>query len=105
MNYRNRHLETKIIRYKEIFPVLLITGARQVGKSTLLGYLCGTAMPHITFEPVIDVGNRTAGGYQAPRRSRRCTRPVFHGPGIIVAPVEEVFQLRDEVLVVPYDLL
>ena len=28
-----------------------------------------------------------------------------HGPGIIVAPVEEVFQLRDEVLVVPYDLL
>ena len=28
-----------------------------------------------------------------------------HGPGIIVAPVEEVFQLRDEVLVIPYDLL
>ena len=57
MNYRNRHLETKIIRYKEIFPVLLVTGARQVGKSTLLGHLCGDAMPHITFDPVIDVGN------------------------------------------------
>ena len=57
MNYRNRHLETKILRYKEIFPVLLVTGARQVGKSTLLGHLCGDAMPHITFDPVIDVGN------------------------------------------------
>ena len=57
MNYRNRHLETKILRYKEIFPVLLVTGARQVGKSTLLGHLCGAAMPHITFDPVIDVGN------------------------------------------------
>jgi len=28
-----------------------------------------------------------------------------NGSRIIVAPVEEVFQLRDEVLVVPYDLL
>ena len=57
MNYRKRHLETKIIRYKEIFPVLLVTGARQVGKSTLLGHLLGDIMPHITFDPVIDVGN------------------------------------------------
>ncbi len=57
MNYRNRHLEAKILRYKEIFPVLLVTGARQVGKSTLLSHLCGAVMPHITFDPVIDVGN------------------------------------------------
>jgi predicted AAA+ superfamily ATPase len=57
MNYRSRHLETKIIRYKELFPVLLVTGARQVGKSTLLGHLFGDTMPHITFDPVVDVGN------------------------------------------------
>ena len=35
----------------------------------------------------------------------RATYPALkHGPGIIVAPVEEVTRLRDEVLVVPWDL-
>ena len=35
----------------------------------------------------------------------RKTYPTLrHGPGIIIAPVEEIFQLRDEVLVIPYDL-
>ena len=57
MNYRNRHLEGKILRYREIFPVLLITGARQVGKSTLLSHLLGPDIPQVVFDPVIDVGN------------------------------------------------
>lgn len=57
MNYRNRILEAKIRRYRDIFPIVLITGARQVGKSTLLHHLFGDTMPHITFDPVIDVGN------------------------------------------------
>ena len=36
-----------------------------------------------------------------------CVTSVYkvNGPGIIVALVEEVFQLRDEVLAIPYDLL
>lgn len=57
MNYRNRLLEQKILRCKEVFPVLLITGARQVGKSTLLSHLFGAEMPQVVFDPVIDVGN------------------------------------------------
>lgn len=57
MNYKNRILENKIRRYGQLFQVILITGARQVGKSTLLNHLFGDAMTHITFDPTIDVGN------------------------------------------------
>ncbi|MSS70913.1 MAG: ATP-binding protein [Candidatus Latescibacteria bacterium] len=57
MNYRNRHLEAKILRYREVFPVVLVTGARQVGKSTLLSHLLGPDIPQVVFDPVIDVGN------------------------------------------------
>lgn len=57
MNYKNRHLERKILQYREVFPALLITGARQVGKSTLLSQLLGGELPHIVFDPVIDIGN------------------------------------------------
>lgn len=57
MNYKNRLLERKILRCKEVFPVILVIGARQVGKSTLLSHLFGAQMPQIVFDPVIDVGN------------------------------------------------
>ena len=57
MSYRNCHLEAKIKRYSGIFLVILLTGARQVGKSTLPRHLFGGEMPHIVFDPVIDVGN------------------------------------------------
>jgi len=38
------------------FPVVLITGARQVGKSTLLAHWLPQSQ-HITFDPVLDIGN------------------------------------------------
>lgn len=57
MNYRSRYLEAKVLRYRTLFPALLITGARQVGKSTLLSRLVGKEARHVTFDPVIDIGN------------------------------------------------
>ena len=57
MKYRRRHLERKVRQYREVFPVLLITGARQVGKSTLLREVLGPSVPHVVFDPVVDVGN------------------------------------------------
>ena len=57
MNYRHRYLETKIEKYKDLFPVLLIVGARQVGKSTLLDYLLGKLVKKIIFDPTIDIEN------------------------------------------------
>jgi predicted AAA+ superfamily ATPase len=57
MNYRNRHLESKILKFSKISPALLLTGARQTGKSTLLTHVLDPAIRHIVFDPVVDVGN------------------------------------------------
>lgn len=55
MNYRKRHIEARIARLAETFPILLVSGARQAGKSTLLTTLFPQA-EHVVFDPVIDVG-------------------------------------------------
>jgi len=58
MNYKDRHLEEKILKYKDIFPAILLTGARQVGKSTLFSHLLNKKnVRHITFDPVLDIEN------------------------------------------------
>lgn len=56
MEYKKRLLEDKLKRLGSHFPVVVLTGARQVGKSTLFKHLLPSAR-HITFDPVIDVGN------------------------------------------------
>lgn len=56
MHYKKRLLEDKLRRLGKHFPVVVLTGARQVGKSTLLRHLLPNAS-HITFDPVIDIGN------------------------------------------------
>ena len=40
MKYIHRHLERKFLRMNEFFKVVMITGARQVGKTTMLKHLC-----------------------------------------------------------------
>jgi predicted AAA+ superfamily ATPase len=54
MKYRHRIIESKLKKLKEHFPVVVVTGARQVGKSTLLAYLFGKNARHIVFDPVTD---------------------------------------------------
>lgn len=56
MKYANRLLEEKIKTISDHFPVVLVTGARQVGKSTLLRHLL-PSLRHITFDPSIDIDN------------------------------------------------
>ncbi len=54
--YKQRSLSEKIKLLAETFPAVVISGARQVGKSTLLQNL----FPHhetIVFDPSIDIGN------------------------------------------------
>lgn len=49
---QKRLLENKISRLAEYFPAIVLTGARQVGKSTLLRHLRAGAK-HITFDPLL----------------------------------------------------
>ena len=54
MNYRNRHLEKVLVQYTGIFKIVLITGARQVGKSSLLE----NTFPDyktVVFDPIRDI--------------------------------------------------
>ena len=56
MEYRQRHLEGKLARLRRAVPVVLVLGARQAGKSTLLSHVAPDAA-RVVFDPVIDIGN------------------------------------------------
>ncbi len=56
MKYLSRHIEGRVLRMAERFPVVLVGGARQAGKSTLVAHLFGNHCRTFVFDPVIDVG-------------------------------------------------
>jgi uncharacterized protein len=56
MRYLNRHAEHKLKRYAQTFKVVLVTGARQVGKSTLLRHVFPD-VKNAVFDPVQDLYN------------------------------------------------
>lgn len=57
MKYRKRIIEEKILKIYKQFQSVIVNGARQTGKSTLLDHLFGNELKRIVFDPVIDIGN------------------------------------------------
>jgi len=55
MNYKSRLLEKKVTQYFKSFPCVLLSGPRQVGKSTLLKHLFGGGCKTFVFDPVQDI--------------------------------------------------
>ena len=55
MRYRRRLAESKLRSYARAFACTLVTGARQVGKSTLLQELFGATHRAFVFDPVQDL--------------------------------------------------
>jgi uncharacterized protein len=55
--YVERAITEKLYRLTKIFPVVVIAGARQVGKSTLLHNTLGKNAETVVFDPVIDIEN------------------------------------------------
>lgn len=55
--YRDRLLTERFERLASSFPAVVVTGARQVGKSTLLQHLYGGRAEIVVFDPVVDVEN------------------------------------------------
>lgn len=54
MDYLNRHLETRLQRHAGLFKTVLLAGARQVGKSTLLQHVF-PELRMVVFDPVQDL--------------------------------------------------
>lgn len=55
--YRERLLTQRLLALADAFPAVVVTGARQVGKSTLLQHVYGNRADVIVFDPVVDVEN------------------------------------------------
>lgn len=55
--YLSRDAERRLEALRSAFPVVVVTGARQVGKSTLLQETLGRIADIVVFDPVIDVEN------------------------------------------------
>lgn len=54
MNYLERHLEQRLLRHARTFKTVLVAGARQVGKSTLLEHVFPNVR-QVVFDPVQDL--------------------------------------------------
>ena len=57
--YINRNVEEKILELSKSFPVLMITGPRQVGKSTLLNYIGNLENQTISYVTLDKIDNRS----------------------------------------------
>ena len=50
MAYITRELERKFLKLNDFFKVILVTGARQVGKTTMLKHLAGSDRTYVTMD-------------------------------------------------------
>lgn len=77
MFYINRNVENTVKRSAKMFSTVLITGARQVGKTTLLKHMMGD-IPYVTLDDPILLQSaiEEAGSFfkTAPRRLCMLTR-------------------------------
>ena len=55
--YTTRFLTSRLQTLAQHFPVLVVSGARQVGKSTLLQHVFGQQAETVVFDPAQDIGN------------------------------------------------
>lgn len=55
--YTTRFLTSRLESLVTHFPVVVVSGARQVGKSTLLQHVFGQQADVVVFDPVQDIGN------------------------------------------------
>lgn len=88
--YINRYLETHVSRLSGSFPVVMVTGPRQVGKTTLLEYLGQAGKPSRTFVSLDEFGPRNLALEDPNLFFQRYSPPLVideiqHAPGLLDA--------------------
>ena len=59
MAYIKRFIENTILNLSDTFPVIMVTGARQVGKTTVLRHIAEKSQDKINFVSLDDINERT----------------------------------------------
>ena len=91
MKYIERALERKFLRMAGFFKVLLVTGARQVGKTTMLQHLAeGTQRTYVTMDR-----------QDVRELARRDPAPFFqtYEPPILIDEIQKAPELLEEIKV------
>ncbi|MBI5413994.1 ATP-binding protein [Candidatus Peregrinibacteria bacterium] len=55
--YKKRAGTARLQKLAKTFPIVVVIGARQVGKSTLLRHIFGKKAEYVVFDPLIDIEN------------------------------------------------
>ena len=93
--YKNRQLKIRLLRLISQFPVVVISGARQVGKSTLLRHALPD-WPAVVFDTTVDVENARQDPdlFLANRTAPLILDEIQYVPGLVAALKRRVDQDR-----------
>jgi len=115
MDYFNRHLEARLQRHTELFKTVLLAGARQVGKSTLLQHVF-PELRTVVFDPVQDLFGARADPdrFLETKASSRLSKHDSRGirafretypkaaPGVVVYGGQTGYALSEHAVAVPW---
>ena len=86
-NYLERSVAGKILELTEYYPCILLTGARQVGKSTLLRHLLPEGMRYITLDDFqqLDFARKDPSGFLEAHGTPLCIDEIQYTPELFRA--------------------
>ena len=85
--YRERSVAAKILELTQYYPCILLTGARQVGKSTLLQHLLPEGMRYITLDDFqqLDFARKDPQGFLEAHGTPLCIDEIQYAPDLFRA--------------------
>jgi hypothetical protein len=102
MHYKKRFCEERLAACFAAYPCVVVTGARQVGKSTLLAHLVVEYSGKL-FPVEIKAASKACRADTSGIRAFCQMFPDVTGEGLVIYAGEQVARLDESVLAVPFD--